>query len=298
MTKKKSKTAKFGSGNRQSHDSSSFYRGKLYDGFQEDKAIEYQENSIPEHILNCIFEKSSETMDEIPNNSVHLMITSPPYNVQKLYDENLDLNEYLNLLERVFREAFRVLVPGGRACINIANLGRKPYIPLNGYIAQIMNELGFMMRGEIIWDKAVSAGRSTAWGSWLSAANPSFRDVHEYILIFSKQRYGREKVASKESTITKDEFLEYTKSIWSFPTVSAKKIGHPAPFPEELPYRLIQLLTYKDEIVLDPFIGSGTTAVASVKTKRKYIGYELDPMYIKIADRRIEEAYNHQLKLI
>ena len=121
-------------------------------------------------------------MKEIPDNSVHLMITSPPYNVSKEYDEDLSLDEYLILLKNSFKETYRVLVNGGRACINVANLGRKPYIPLSDYISQIMYEIGFNMRGEIIWNKAASASPSTAWGSWQSASNPILRDVHEYIL--------------------------------------------------------------------------------------------------------------------
>ena len=130
-------------------------------------------------------------MDELPDNSVHLMITSPPYNVTKEYDENLNLEEYLLFLKRVWIETFRVLVPGGRACINIANLGRKPYIPLHSYLIEDMLEIGYLMRGEIIWNKASSASPSTAWGSWLSAANTVLRDIHEYILIFSKDTFSR-----------------------------------------------------------------------------------------------------------
>jgi site-specific DNA-methyltransferase (adenine-specific) len=121
-------------------------------------------------------------MKDIPDNYVHLMITSPPYNVSKEYDEDLSLREYLDLLHKVFKETFRVLVHGGRACINVANIGRKPYIPLSDYVSHIMIDLGFDMRGEIIWNKAAGAGVSTAWGSWQSASNPILRDTHEYIL--------------------------------------------------------------------------------------------------------------------
>ena len=123
-------------------------------------------------------------MDELPDNSVHQMITSPPYNASKEYDENLSLREYLDLLYSVWQETYRVLVWGGRACINIANLGRKPYIPLHSYIIDAMQKIGFLMRGEIIWNKAASASPSTAWGSWCSASNPVLRDIHEYILVF------------------------------------------------------------------------------------------------------------------
>jgi DNA modification methylase len=179
-------------------------------------------------------------------------------------------------------------VPGGRACINIANLGRKPYIPLHAYIIQQMLEIGFLMRGEIIWNKGNSASPSTAWGSWQSPANPTLRDVHEYILIFSKGIFSRKNPAKRRKTISREEFLEFTKSIWTFAAVPAKRTGHPAPFPLDLPYRLIQLYTYKGEVVLDPFIGSGQTAIAAIQSKRKYIGYELDENYMLLAKNRID----------
>ncbi len=207
----------------------------------------------------------------------------------KDYDENLTLEEYRGFLKRVWMEVRRVLVPGGRDCINIANLGRKPYIPLHAFIVEDMIDLGFLMRGEIIWNKASSAGSSTAWGSWLSPTNPTLRDVHEYIMVFSKGAFGRKNVKSRESTITKEEFLEFTKSVWAFPSVSARKVGHPAPFPVELPYRLIQLYTFEGEIVLDPFMGGGQTAIAAMKTSRHYVGYDVDEEYVKLAENRIRE---------
>lgn len=228
-------------------------------------------------------------MPELPDNCVHLMITSPPYNVKKEYDEDLTLDEYRELLRRVFRETHRVLVTGGRACVNVANLGRKPYIPLHSYIIEDMLDLGFLMRGEIIWNKAASASSSTAWGTWLSATNPVLRDVHEYILVFSKSSFSRQS-KSRESTILKDDFLELTKSVWTFPAVSARRIGHPAPFPEELPRRLIELYTFKGDAVIDPFSGSGTTCLAALKTGRYYVGYEIEPEYVKLAEQRIMDA--------
>ena len=217
------------------------------------------------------------------------MITSPPYNVSKEYDDDLSLKEYLQLLENSFKETFRVLVNGGRACINVANLGRKPYIPLSDYISKIMIDLGFNMRGEIIWNKAASASPSTAWGSWMSATNPVLRDIHEYILIFSKGDYRRES-KGKKSTITKEQFIEWTKSIWIMNAESARRVGHPAPFPEELPNRLIQLYSFTDDIVLDPYMGSGTTAIAALKSDRKYVGYDISQEYIDLAKRRIAES--------
>ena len=225
-------------------------------------------------------------MDELPDNSVHQMITSPPYNASKEYDENLSLKEYLDLLYSVWQETYRVLVWGGRACINIANLGRKPYIPLHSYIIDAMQEIGFLMRGEIIWNKASSASPSTAWGSWCSASNPVLRDIHEYILIFSKGSFSRQR-GEKNNSIKKEGFLEWTKSVWTFPAVSAKKIGHPAPFPEELPHRLIQLYSFEEDVILDPFAGSGTACLAAMKNNRNYVGYDNQPQYVQLAEKRI-----------
>lgn len=282
-------TSVFGVSHRINHNSEKFYASKLYSTYKQSEVAEYKENSIPEKFLNKIFCKSSEGMSELPDESVHLMVTSPPYNVGKEYDADLSLEEYLTLLRNVLKETHRVLVTGGRVCINIANVGRKPYIPFHSYIIQIMDELGFLMRGEIIWDKSASSGTSTAWGSWQSATNPILRDVHEYILIFSKGIYPRQK-NGKRDTIEKEEFLEYTKSIWSFPAVSARKVGHPAPFPVELPLRLIKLYTFEGDIILDPFMGSGQTAIATIKAGRNYEGYELNKEYCNLAEERIKHV--------
>jgi site-specific DNA-methyltransferase (adenine-specific) len=290
------KTSSFGTPGRINHDSTKFYKSRLYEGVTVDENVQYIENHIDARYINKIFCKSSEMMSELPDNSVHLMITSPPYNVSKEYDQNLSLDEYLGFLRRVWKETYRVLVPGGRVCINVANLGRKPYIPLHSYIIKDMQEIGYLMRGEIIWNKASSASPSTAWGSWMSAANPVLRDIHEYILIFSKQTFSRKK-QKKENTILKEQFLEWTKSVWTFPAVSAKKIGHPAPFPVELPYRLIQLYSFKGDIVLDPFVGSGSTCLAALKANRRYIGYDINEKYIKLADNRIK-SFLRQFSLV
>ncbi|MED5350492.1 MAG: site-specific DNA-methyltransferase [Candidatus Thermoplasmatota archaeon] len=234
-------------------------------------------------------------MSIIPSNSVHHMITSPPYNVSKEYDDNLSLQEYLSLLRDVFKEVYRVLVPGGRAIVNIANVGRKPYIPLATYVNTIMIELGFLMRGEIIWDKSASAGSSTAWGSFQSASNPCLRDIHEYILVFSKgsfklPRTKEERANGREDTIEKQEFIDLTKSIWRFPTASAKRIGHPAPFPVELPRRTIEFYTFAGDIILDPFMGAGSTAIAALETGRNYIGYDISKEYIDLANERLNHS--------
>jgi len=290
---KKTKTSSFGSPGRIGHDASSFYAARLYADQPQGRDAPYTESQIPPDRLDCIFNGSAERMEELPDSCVHLMVTSPPYNVGKDYDDDLSLEEYLSFLKRVWGEVRRVLVPGGRACINVANLGRKPYIALHALIIEQMLGMGFLMRGEIIWNKASSASPSTAWGSWKSAVNPVLRDVHEYILVFSKDTFSRPR-SDKANSITREEFLEWTKSVWNFPAVSAKKIGHPAPFPEELPHRLIQLYTFSEDVVLDPFAGSGTTCLAAQADGRNYVGYEINPEYAEHARRRLVSALKNK----
>jgi len=281
-------TSDFGVSKRESHDSSIFYNRMLYENIRIDENIKEEDNEIPEEILNSIILRDSRDMSILPDSSVHLMVTSPPYNVGKRYDDDLDLGRYLDLLSSVFSETYRVLVPGGRACVNIANVGRKPYLPYHKYVIDLMLEIGFLMRGEIIWNKDASAGASTAWGSWMSASNPVLRDIHEYILVFSKDKFSREK-GERINTISKDEFLGYTKSIWTFQTESASKVGHPAPFPVELPRRCIQLFSFKDDVVLDPFCGVATTAIACLKTERKYICFDNIQKYITAGKKRVKD---------
>ncbi len=291
-----SSTSKFGTTSRISHDSSAYYGSRLYAEMAREEESPVPDNPFPADLENRVILGSAEEMKEIPDNSVHLMITSPPYNVTKEYDQDLSLTEYLEMLHRVFSEVYRVLVHGGRACVNVANLGRKPYIPLSDFVSRMMLDIGFLMRGEIIWDKGAGAGVSMAWGSWRSASNPVLRDVHEYILVFSKGSFAREKAEGKRDTVTKEQFMEWTKSVWRFNPESARKIGHPAPFPVELPRRLIQLFSFSGDIVLDPFMGSGTTAVAALEADRKYVGYEINEEYVNLAEKRLAPLKN-QLKL-
>ncbi len=287
--RKGTRTSSFGAPGRICHDSSAFYDSRMYAGRKAAEPACSVENAIPPGILDRVLCKSSERMDELPDASVHLMVTSPPYNVKKEYDEDLSLDQYRELLRCVFRETYRVLVTGGRACVNVANLGRRPYIPLHRYIIEDMEALGFLMRGEILWNKGSSASPSTAWGSWKSAANPVLRDVHEYIMVFSKQSFSRKRLKHHEDTIRKEDFLDWTKSVWSFPAVPARSVGHPAPFPEELPRRLIELYTFKGDVVLDPFCGSGTTCIAAARAGRHFLGYEISPEYCHLAENRLKD---------
>ncbi len=296
MQKKGTVTSSFGTSGRINHNSEKFYDSKLYKDLIRSEPVSKIVNEFPQEFINTNILGSAEDMSMIPDNSIQLMVTSPPYNVSKEYDEDLTLEEYLAMLAKVFSETSRVLVNGGRACINVANLGRKPYIPLSDYISKIMIDLGFNMRGEIIWNKAASASPSTAWGSWMSASNPTLRDIHEYILVFSKGDYKRDRKKQekdyRQNSISRDDFMEWTKSIWTFNAESARRIGHPAPFPIDLPYRLIQLLSFTNDIILDPFMGSGTTGLAALKSNRKFVGFDTSEEYIKLANRRIKPQLN------
>ena len=278
---KKSSFFKSGSGSRKAFVSS----------FQNEKELKeiYQDNNTST-VKNEIFNKSSERMKELVDNCVSLTVTSPPYNIGK--DSDLDLNdeEYWKMINKVFSETYRVTNSGGRLVVNIANLGRKPYIPFSKYFTEVLSEIGFIMRGEIIWQKSKGANANFAWGSWLSASNPVIRDIHEYCLIFSKD--SMKNSSRGVSTIEKDEFMESTLSIWNINPEKAKKIGHPAPFPVELPKRFINLYSFKDDLILDPFIGSGTTAVASKLMQRNYVGYEINKNYIAIANKRLQTETN------
>jgi site-specific DNA-methyltransferase (adenine-specific) len=285
-------TSAFGASGRISHAASAYYSRAFQPEIDARNVGETA--AAPEESLDRIYAHTSENMHELPDGSVHLMVTSPPYNVGKEYDEDLTMEDYRDLLQRVLAETWRVTAPGGRACVNVANLGRKPYIPLHAYIIAGASEIGFQMRGEIIWDKGAGVGASTAWGSWMSASNPTLRDTHEYILVFQKPHpktgFGRRAPEGGENTIDKEDFLESTKSVWRFSPQSAKRANHPAPFPVESPRRLIQLYTYTGDVVLDPFIGTGATAMAAAVAGRRYVGYDTSAEYCAIAEDRIAEA--------
>lgn len=287
---KKTSTSSFGASRRESHDSSAFYARSLYEGLfaEQTPAEELRKVPVPPpgKWADQIYCTSAEHMEAIPDNSVALAFTSPPYNVGKDYDHNMSLAEYLDLIGRVGQEVYRVLRPGGRYVVNIANLGRKPYIPLHAFFYEVHTGLGFLPMGEIIWQKSRGANGSCAWGSWKSAKAPRLRDLHEYLLVFAKGSFSRPDKG--ESDIEAEEFMEATLSVWEIAPEMAQRVGHPAPFPVELAARVIRLYSYTGDVILDPFAGSGTTCVAAKQTARRYIGYEIDPAYCELARERIE----------
>lgn len=291
-------TSNFGVGKRESHDASAFY-----DRFTP-PVVSTDDQVNPCPVSDQLFCGDARTMAEVPDGCVALVTTSPPYFSGKAYEEALGEGHipgsyvgYLEMLRDVFAESVRVLEPGGRMAVNVANLGRKPYRSLASDVITILqDDLGMLLRGEVVWIKAEGASGSCAWGSYGSAANPVLRDVSERIVIASKGRFDRARRRKEraqqqlphEDTISTREFLEATLDVWRIQPESAKRVGHPAPFPVELPRRLIELYTYKDDVVLDPFMGSGSTAVAAVRTGRRYVGYDTDPEYVTLAESRIE----------
>ncbi len=280
------KTSSFGVSKREAHDASPFYaRRMLQPDGKVKKPPKTSSNQLDSNWIDRCFCQSSEHMP-IPKDSVALAFTSPPYNVGKEYDADLNLSEYLDLIQRVGREVYRTLLPGGRYVINVANLGRKPYIPLHAHFYRLHEDIGFLPMGEIIWQKGKGASSSCAWGSWRSAHSPRLRDIHEYLLVFAKGSYTR---ADKGiSDISDAEFLQSTLSIWQIKPESARKIGHPAPFPLELARRVIRLYSYVGDVVLDPFMGSGTTCVAAKELGRYYVGFDINPDYCSLAEKRLQ----------
>lgn len=295
-------TSDFGSGKRESHDSTSFYERFTPPVISADERVETPA------VVDEIFCQDARSIDptQVADHSVALLVTSPPYFTGKVYEADTSLGhvpssyvEYLEWLCDVLAACLPKLEPGGRMAINVANLGRKPYRSLSADVISILqNDLGMLLRGEIVWQKAKSAGGSCAWGSFRSPQNPVLRDVTERVIVASKGRFDRalkrsvreQRGLPHEPTIETDEFLEATIDVWEMPTASATRIGHPAPFPVSLPRRLIELYTYKGDLVLDPLIGSGTTALAAIETGRHYVGLDNDEQYVELARQRILEA--------
>ncbi|HVA09260.1 MAG TPA: DNA methyltransferase [Acidimicrobiales bacterium] len=273
--------------------------------------FEAPEVSADEHIAphdpkveSCIC-GDARHMDELADDSVALVVTSPPYFAGKQYEEELDREgvpgsylEYLQLLREVFAECKRVLEPGGRIAVNVANLGRKPYRSLAADVMSVLqDDLRLLPRGEIIWQKGGGASGSCAWGSFRSPTNPVLRDVTERVIVASKGRFGRAKSPKErraaglpyESTIRADDFMALTLDVWDIPPESANRVQHPAPFPVELPLRLIELYSFAGDLIVDPFMGSGSTVIAARRSGRHGIGYDLDPAYVELARARVAE---------
>jgi DNA modification methylase len=292
-------TSAFGVSRRENHDATSFYDRFPAPTLLDDSTV------VDCPVKDAVFCGDSRDLSAIPDNSVALVVTSPPYFAGKAYEAELGEGavpasyvDYLVMLRDVFAECWRVLEPGGRIAVNVANLGRKPYRSLAGDLTMILqDDLGFLLRGEIVWIKAEGASGNCAWGSYASAANPVLRDLTERIVIASKGRFDRAVKRSVresrglpfENSIEPEDFMAWTLDTWRIAPESAKRVGHPAPFPVELPRRCIELFTYVGDTVLDPFMGAGQTGIACVRTGRHYVGSDVDPDYVALAERRIAE---------
>ncbi|MCU4186590.1 site-specific DNA-methyltransferase [Acidiferrimicrobium sp. IK] len=300
--RRRTATSAFGVGRRESHDASGFYRRFAAPTISDDATVCHPDDrpAVDRIFLGDIRDQPGTVAPD----SVALVVTSPPYYSGKDYETAIgeghvpaSYTDYLAMLSGVFAECATALEPGGRMAINVANLGRKPYRSLSADVISILeDDLGLLLRGEVIWQKAKGAGGNCAWGTYQRPGDPVLRDLTERVIIASKGRFDRavspaERAARglpSEGTIFRDEFLEATVDLWEIPPQSATRVGHPAPFPVELPQRLIDLYTYRDDLVVDPFMGSGTTAVAALRTGRHFVGYDTDAAYVAAALGRVE----------
>ncbi len=296
-------TSRYGVSRRERHDASGFYARF------EAPVVSDDDDVHPDKVLDEIFCGDARSMPEVPDRSVALVVTSPPYFAGKEYEAALGEGhvpgtyvEYLAMLEAVFAECVRTLEPGGRLAVNVANLGRRPYRSLAADVVGILQDrLRLLLRGEVVWVKGRGATGSCAWGSFQRPTNPVLRDLTERIIVASKGRFDRALPARTrqrlglpwEGSLSRDEFMEATTDVWEIPPERATRVGHPAPFPVELPERLIHLYTYRGDLVLDPFVGVGTTAVAALRTGRHYAGYDTDPGYVEVARERIRREQLH-----
>lgn len=301
VERRRTATSNFGVGRRENHDASAFYGRFRPPALSDDDRV-----LPPKPMAEPFVCGDARSMEAVPDGSVALVVTSPPYFAGKAYEEELDREgvpssylEYLRMLGQVFEECVRKLEPGGRIAVNVANLGRKPYRSLSADVIRILqDDLGLLLRGELIWQKGEGASGSCAWGSFRSAANPVLRDITERVVVASKGRFDRARpVKARQaeglphaSTLMTEDFMALTLDLWTIPPESARRVGHPAPFPVELPEQLIRLYTYEDDLVLDPFMGSGSALVAAARLGRRYVGYDLDPRYVEIARRRVAEV--------
>jgi DNA modification methylase len=293
-------TSSFGAGRREAHDASRFY-----ERFSAPEVT--TDDSVTSTVIDDLFVHGDARAmgEEVPDGSVALVVTSPPYFAGKEYELALGPGHvprsylgYLAMLESVLARCVEKLEPGGRMAVNVANLGRRPYRSLSADVVRILqDDLGLLLRGEVIWLKGRGQSGSCAWGSFRSATNPVLRDTTERIIIASKGRFDRARrpdlrVVERlphEDSIGNDEFLEATLDVWDIPPESATRVGHPAPFPVALPRRLIELYTYRGDLILDPFLGSGSTAVAAVQAGRRCAGYETDGRYVDLARQRVRD---------
>jgi len=248
-------------------------------------------NKLPDEYINKIIKGDSENiLINIPNNSIDLIFTSPPYNFGLDYAQNQDdyyWEDYFIKLFKIFKECIRVVKYGGRIIVNIQPLF-SDYIPSHHIISNFFIKEKLIWKGEILWEKNNYNCKYTAWGSWKSPSSPYLKYTWEFIEIFCKGDLKKD--GNKDDiTISADEFKKWVVAKWSIaPERDMKNYGHPAMFPEELVERILKLFSFKEDIILDPFNGAGTTTVVAKRLKRKYLGIDISAEYCKTAERRIE----------
>ena len=248
-----------------------------------------------------IFNQDILSIDSIPKSSVDLIITSPPYNVDIHYSshkDNLLYGDYLDFTRKWLKKCYNIIKEDGRFCLNIPlDKNKGGHHPVYSDIVHIAKKVGWNYHTTIVWNEQ-NISRRTAWGSWLSASAPYVIAPVEMIVILYKDRWKKTSGTLK-SDISKNEFMEWTNGVWNFSGESKKRVGHPTPFPIELPMRCIKLFSFVGDTILDPFLGSGTTLIAATLTKRKGIGIEIDRSYCDLAKQRlISEAKINQHSLI
>jgi DNA modification methylase len=254
-------------------------------------SAELQDTSLPVNRIIC--GDSSEVLARLPCESIDLIITSPPYNFGHSYaqdpnDDTREWNEYFATLLVIWKECQRVLKPGGRIAVNIQPLF-SDYVPTHHIISRQLASLGLLWKAEFLWEKNNYNAKFTAWGSWKSPSMPYIKYTWEFIEVFDKLTH--KKAGKRENIdISPDEFKEWVKGRWSFPPETRmKEYDHPAMFPEELPRRIMKLFSYKDDLILDPFNGAGTTTLVAAKNGRRFIGIDTSSDYCFTAVDRLEK---------
>jgi len=225
----------------------------------------------------------------LPDGCVALVVTSPPQDISAGRHGGLGLDEYLAFLRGVWAECRRVLREGGRLCVNVAGVQGESYVPLHSHIEHQLIEDGWLMLGTVIWHKTEATGKLATGDRPGTPHSPGIREVHEHVLVFSKDERGLE-LDPGDPELGAEEMTELSKSVWVFPAESPKRVGHPAPFPEELPHRLIKLYSRPGDLILDPFVGSGTTCAVAKKLGRRWFGIDSNPDYVLLAHERIRST--------
>jgi site-specific DNA-methyltransferase (adenine-specific) len=263
------------------------------------KHLKYTETIVPEIDLSGMVNRiicgdSKQVLKDLPANSIDIIITSPPYNFGLTYQKDkykdaLIWHDYFNQLNKIWEQCFRVLKPAGRLCVNVQPLF-SDYLPTHHYISRQMLDLGLLWKAEILWEKHNYNCKYTAWGSWKSPSMPYLKYTWEFIEVFCKESH-KKAGAGRNIDITGEEFKKWIYARWDIaPKMNMKKFNHPAVFPEELVIRLLKLFSYRDDIVLDPFNGVGTTTLVAHQLNRKYIGIDISEEYCKTAEERLETS--------